>query len=120
MIVLGTGSEVHLCVRAQEILAADGVRVRVVSMPCWEGFERQDADYRDLVLPPEITARVAVEAGVPLGWHRYVGRQGAIIAMQAFGESAPAKVLADHFGFTAEHVADVCRAVMNRPGGPSL
>ena len=120
VIVLGTGSEVHLCVRAQEILAADGVRVRVVSMPCWEGFERQDADYRDLVLPPEITARVAVEAGVPLGWHRYVGRQGAIIAMQAFGESAPAKVLADHFGFTAEHVADVCRAVMNRPGGPSL
>jgi transketolase len=112
VIILGSGSEVPLCVEAHKSLTSEGVGVRVVSMVCWEAFERQDADYRDLVLPPEVKPRVAVEAGVPLGWHRYVGRDGAVVALEKFGESAPCNVVMAHFGFTPEHVVEVCRKVM--------
>ena len=104
-ILIGTGSEVGLCLEARDRLAAEGVAARVVSMPSWELFEEQDQAYKDSVLPPEITARVAVEAGVAQGWQKYLGPAGHFIGMSSFGASAPAAVLMEHFGITAEHVA---------------
>jgi len=104
VILIATGSEVSLCLAARETLAAEGVKARVVSLPCWELFETQDKAYRDKVLPPTITARVTVEAAAPLGWDRYAGPTGEIIAMRSFGASAPIADLMKHFGFTAQHV----------------
>jgi len=114
VILMGTGSEVHLCVEAQEVLAKEGVRSRVVSMPSWELFEQQDAAYRESVLPEACRARVAVEAGSPLGWDRYAGSGGAVIAMRSFGASAPLKALLPHFGFTTEAVVAAARAQLAR------
>jgi transketolase len=105
VILIGTGSEVSLCMKAWENLHRAGVRARVVSMPCWELFERQDEGYRRSVLPPDVLARVAVEQAATLGWERYVGMQGTIIGMRTFGASAPLKMLLDKFGFTPEKVA---------------
>ncbi len=110
VLLLSTGSEVSLCVDAYERLTAEGVRARVVSMPSWELFERQDRAYRDAVLPPAVTARVSVEQGSTLGWHRYVGTEGATIGMKTFGASAPLKALVQKFGFTAEAVVAVAKA----------
>jgi transketolase len=104
VILMGTGSELSLCVEAYEALAREGVAARVVSMPSWELFEEQDAAYRDSVLPTDVTARVSVEAASPIGWDRYVGREGAKIAMNGFGGSAPAKDLFKKFGFTPDKV----------------
>jgi transketolase len=112
VILLGTGSEVSLCVEAARFLLQEGIAARVVSMPSWELFELQSGAYKDEVLPPEIKARVAVEAGVPLGWERYVGAEGAIIGLARFGASAPYKVLAEEFGFTAEAVAARAKACL--------
>jgi transketolase len=109
VLLLGTGSEVALCVDAYEKLTADGIRARVVSMPSWELFEQQTPEYRDSVLPPEVTARVAVEAASGFGWSQYVGSRGAILAMQTFGASAPLQQLLKKFGFTPEHVVDTAR-----------
>jgi transketolase len=109
LILIGTGSEVALCVQAYETLKAEGVAVRVVSMPSWELFEAQDADYRDSVLPPAVRARVTVEAAAALGWDRYAGRTGAIICMRTFGASAPGEAAMEHFGFTAQAVLDAAR-----------
>ncbi len=103
-ILIGTGSEVTLCLKAYEALASEGIPVRVVSMPCWEQFEREPAAYRDQVLPPDITARVSVEMASTFGWERYVGLKGRMIGMTSFGASAPAKDLLKHFGFTVEKV----------------
>ncbi len=111
-ILIGTGSEVALCVDAAEALAADGIAARVVSMPSWEAFAAAPQSYRDEVLPPAVTARVAVEAGVPQGWERWVGDRGAIVGMTTFGASAPAGVLFEHFGFTVDNVAAQVRAVL--------
>lgn len=105
-IVIATGSEVALAMGAAEQLASQGRRVRVVSMPCCEVFDAQDAAYRDAVLPPEVTARVAVEAGVTGFWRKYVGPQGRVVGIDRFGESAPAGALFKLFGFTVENVAD--------------
>jgi transketolase len=105
VILIATGSEVQLAVGAQKILREKGVMARVVSMPSWELFEAQPQAYRDAVLSPAVTARVAVEAGTPLGWHKYVGLGGDVVGMTRFGASAPAKVLFEQFGFTAENVA---------------
>ena len=105
VILIATGSEVHVALAAQEQLAEQGVKARVVSMPSWELFERQPQSYRDEVLPPEVTARLAIEAGVPQGWHRYVGDGGDVIGIEGFGASAPYKVLWEKYGFTAENVA---------------
>lgn len=105
VVLIGTGSEVHLAVEAREQLQAAGVPTRVVSMPCVEWFEEQDQAYRDAVLPPAVTARVAVEAGIGLTWHRFVGDAGRIISLEHFGASADGKVLFREFGFTAEAVA---------------
>jgi transketolase len=110
VILMASGSEVILCVEAQDKLAAQGVGARVVSMPCWELFEAQDPEYRQSVLPSGITARVAVEAAAPLGWDRYAGLTGEIIAMRSFGASAPIKDVMRHFGFTTEHVVEAALA----------
>ena len=104
VILIGTGSEVALCVEAYEAAEAEGIAARVVSMPSWELFEQQDQAYRDSVLPPDVTARVSVEAGSAIGWDRYVGATGAKIGMHSFGASAPIKDLMKKFGFTRENV----------------
>jgi transketolase len=109
VILLATGSEVQLALAAREELQAGGVGTRVVSMPCWELFDRQPQQYRDEVLPPSVKARVAVEQASTLGWDRYVGDGGAVIGMHTFGASAPLKQLLRKFGFTPDRVADVAR-----------
>ena len=114
VILMGTGSEVHLCLDAFETLKAEGVRARVVSMPSWDLFEHQDEAYRQGVLPPGVTARVAVETAASIGWDRYAGPDGEIIAMHSFGMSAPAKALQSHFGFTADKVLEAARRQLKR------
>jgi transketolase len=109
VILIGTGSEVSLCVGAYEALKAEGIGARVVSMPSWELFEQQAEAYRRAVLPPEITARVTVEQAVTLGWDRYAGPSGTMIGMHGFGASAPLKDLLSKFGFTPEKVLDAAR-----------
>jgi transketolase len=111
LILIATGSEVQLALGAHETLIGEGIRSRVVSLPCWEIFERQDASYRDRVLPPAVTARVAIEEASTLGWERYVGTEGAIIGMTTFGQSAPFADVEAEFGFTPDHVAEVAREV---------
>src|ERR1700692_381074 len=109
VILMATGSEVYLCIEAYEKLKADGIRARVVSMPSWEIFEHQDAAYRDQVLPPDLTARVAVEQASVLGWARYAGTKGRIIGMHTFGASAPLKDLQKKFGFNSEAIVQAAR-----------
>ena len=110
VILIGTGSEVTLCVSVYETLMQEGIPVRVVSMPSWELFELQDRAYRDSVLPPAIVARVSVEAGSVIGWDRYVGNTGARIGMNGFGASAPIEDLLKKFGFTPEKVLEAAKA----------
>jgi len=112
IILIGTGSEVQLCIGAYEKLTAEGVKARVVSMPCWRLFEEQSDEYKTQVFPPEVRARVAVEAGARLGWSEYVGLQGSVVSWDDFGASAPMKDLLKHFGFTVENVIAKARAVM--------
>lgn len=107
--LLASGSEVALCIAAHEQSQREGIASRVVSMPSWELFERQDEAYRESVLPVAVPARVSVEAAAALGWDRYVGRQGSIIAMRSFGLSAPGKVLQSRFGFDVDHVLAAAR-----------
>jgi transketolase len=104
VLLMATGSEVSLCVDACEQLKSEGIKARVISMPSWELFERQSADYRDSVLPPDVTARVCVEQAGTFGWSHYAGSHGAIIAMRTFGASAPLKELQKKFGFTTDAV----------------
>ena len=111
-IIIASGSEVALAVEAYEDLSAEGVGVRVVSLPSWALFEEQDPAYRDLVLPPAVTARVAVEQAAPLGWERWTGDQGTIIGMRSFGASGPGADVRRHFGFTAEAVAEAVRGCL--------
>jgi transketolase len=112
LLLLATGSEVQLALAAHEQLSSEGIRSRVVSMPCWEVFDRQGDEYRDEVLPPSVTARVAIEEGSPLGWERYVGEAGRVLAMGGFGQSAPFKDVEEEFGFTPERVIQVAREVV--------
>ncbi len=113
LIVIATGSEVSLAVSAAELLAADGIKVRVVSMPSVDVFDEQDAAYRESVLPAAITARVAIEAGVTDTWWRYVGSAGRVIGLDRFGESAPAEELFEHFGFSADNLVAVAKDLLN-------
>ena len=117
VILIGTGSEVHICLEAGKKLAAEDIGVRVVSLPSWELFDQQPADYRQSVLPPEVKALVAVEAGIKLGWEHYVGLEGIVIGMESFGASAPYKVLYEKFGITVERVAQAARELLQRHGG---
>lgn len=109
VILMATGSEVGLCVEAYERLKAEGIKARVVSMPSWDLFEAQSQEYRDSVLPPQVTARVAVEEASPFGWAHYVGMTGTVLGMPVFGASAPAKVVQDFFGFSPDHVVSAAK-----------
>jgi transketolase len=117
VILIGTGSEVDLCLKASEQLATEGITARVVSMPSWELFEHQDEAYRHGVLPPKVRARVSVEKASTFGWERYVGLDGTIIGMKTFGASAPLAELQKKFGFTVEHVVGAARAQVEKARG---
>ena len=112
LILIGTGSELQLANAAADMLEAEGIPTRVVSLPCWETFDMQDQAYRDAVLPPDVRKRVSVEIGVSFGWERWVGDEGAIIGLDHYGASAPAGTIFEHFGFTADRVADIGRKVV--------
>jgi transketolase len=112
VLLIGTGSEVHIALDAEKLLAAQGVGVQVVSMPSWELFTAQSSAYRDAVLPPHIKARVAVEAGVTPGWERYIGDSGKAIGLDRFGASAPYKTIYEKLGLTPEAVAEAALSVM--------
>jgi transketolase len=114
LILIGTGSEVHICVAAADLLEQDGIGTRVVSAPCLDRFAEQDDGYRDGVLPPAVRARVSVEAASPLGWSSWIGDDGEAIGMTTFGASAPHNALYEHFGFTPEKVAERARGVLER------
>jgi transketolase len=114
LILIGTGSEVHICLAAADLLEEDGISTRVVSAPCLDAFAEQDDAYRDSVLPRDVHARVSVEAASPLGWSTWVGEDGDSIGMTTFGASAPQPALYEHFGFTPEKVAERARAVVER------
>jgi transketolase len=117
-IIIATGSEVSISIKAQEMLAERGVRARVVSMPCWSLFDAQEEAYRDEVLPPDVRTRVSVEAGVTLGWARYVGPEGHSIGIDGrFGASAPGKTVLEKLGFTAENVVEQTLALVDRLSG---
>ncbi|VTS02559.1 transketolase : Transketolase OS=Granulibacter bethesdensis CGDNIH3 GN=GbCGDNIH3_0856 PE=4 SV=1: Transketolase_N: Transket_pyr: Transketolase_C [Gemmata massiliana] len=109
VLLIGTGSELSMCADAAEKLATEGIKARVVSLPSWELFEKQDQAYRDSVIPPAVTARVCVEMGGAFGWERFAGSTGAIIGMRSFGASAPLKDLLKHFGFTVEAVVKAAK-----------
>jgi transketolase len=113
LILIGTGSEVPLCVKAAEVLTAEGTKVRVVSMPSWELFDAQDAAYQESVLPKAVTKRLAVEAGITMGWCRYVGGEGDVIGVDQFGASAPGGLVMEKFGFTTENVVARAKALLS-------
>ena len=110
VLLIATGSEVRLCVEAKAKLDADGIKARVVSMPCLEEFEKQTNEYKESVLPAAVRARVCVEAGSPYSWYKYAGDKGEIVAMESFGASGPAAQLFEKFGFTADNVADKAKS----------
>jgi transketolase len=114
LLMLATGSEVWVTIAAAKKLQEDGVSARVVSMPCWELFEEQPSDYRDSVLPPDVDQRIAVEAGVSLGWQRWVGMDGAIVSIEHFGASAPGATVLEKFGYTPENIASRARSLLER------
>jgi transketolase len=114
VILMGTGSEVHLCVEAYEKLKAEGIKARVVSMPSWELFEKQDAAYKESVFPSSVTARVSVEMAATFGWERYVGPKGKMIGMHSFGASAPLKDVLKKFGFLTENVVAAAKEVLGK------
>jgi transketolase len=114
VLLIATGSEVYLCINAYEQLKAEGIKARVVSMPSWELFAHQPQAYQDAVLPPSITARVAVEQAATFGWSRYLGLTGECIGMHTFGASAPLKELQKKFGFTPDRVVEAARRQLGR------
>jgi transketolase len=116
VILIGTGSEVGLCMEAAEKLEADGVKARVVSMPCMDTFTHADEAYREQVLPAACRARVAVEAASPLGWDKWIGEDGCFLGMETFGESGPAEDVYEHFGITADHAVELARESMKKAG----
>ena len=116
VILIASGSEVSLAVDAHETLVAEGIRSRVVSMPSWDIFEQQSQEYRDSVLPPAISARVAIEQASTFGWERYVGLSGRVIGMKTFGASAPLKELQRKFGFEPERVVEAVRDLLGKAG----
>jgi transketolase len=113
-LILASGSEVKLALEASEILAQDTIAARVVSMPSWELFEAQAKDYKNSVLPENVRTRVAIEAGSPQGWHKYVGINGTVVGLNHFGASAPMKDLFSHFGITPESVVQAVRQQLKR------
>jgi transketolase len=116
LILIATGSEVWLALAARDLLEAEGVATRVVSMPCWELFSEQERAYRDQVLPPEVRARLAVEAASAFGWREWVGDAGGVVGVERFGASAPGEEVLEHYGFTVDNVAGAARALLGRLG----
>jgi transketolase len=114
VILMGTGSEVQLCVKAQDKLKGYGVKARVVSMPSWDLFDSQDESYRESVLPKSIRKRVTIEAATPVGWHRWAGDEGVVIGVEHFGASAPGQDVFDHLGITAAHVVAAALRILGR------
>jgi transketolase len=114
ILLIASGSELSVALEAYEKLAAEGIAARLVSMPSWDLFEKQPQAYRDDVLPPKVTARLAIEAAAPLGWERYVGAEGDVIGMTRFGASAPYKILAEKFGFTSVNVVQQAKLLLGR------
>jgi transketolase len=114
IVLIGTGSELSLVVAAAQKLLERKINARLVSMPSWELFDAQPQDYRESVLPPSIRPRLAVEAALPLGWHRYLGDRGDVIAMERFGASAPGNVVMEKFGFTVDHVVERALALVEK------
>jgi len=114
VILMGTGSEVHLCLDAYEELKKEGINVRVVSMPSWSLFDRQSSEYRESILPINVKARIAVEAGSKLGWERYTGDKGVILGMDSFGASAPYKVLYKAYGLIVENIVESAKQVVEK------
>jgi transketolase len=114
IILIATGSELHLVIEAQELLMKEGIKVRVVSMPSWELFEKQSKAYKESVLHPSVHTRLAVEAGVTLGWYKYVTSEGDVIGIDRFGESGPGDEVMNHFGFTTENVYQRARALLKK------
>jgi transketolase len=112
IILIGTGSELALAYEAGQIIAAEGKSVRVVSLPCWELFNSQPQAYQDSVLPPAVTRRVGVEAGVELGWQKYIGQAGKFVGVATFGASAPYERLQKEYGLTTEHVLEVAKSLL--------
>jgi transketolase len=111
---MATGSELHVAVAARQKLEAEGLATRVVSMPCWEFFDAQPREYREMVLPHAVKARLSIEAGVTLGWQKYVGDGGGSVGVDRYGASAPGDVVMREYGFTAEHVAKFARDLAHR------
>jgi transketolase len=114
VLLLATGSEVSVALDAYNKLTAEGIKARVVNMPCWELFEKQSKEYRDSVIPPDVKARVGVEAGVELGWHKWLGEKGVFVGMSSFGASAPGKVCFEKFGITADAVAAAAKKLLGK------
>jgi transketolase len=114
MVLIGTGSELSLVVAARERLAKQNIHARVVSMPCWKLFDQQPTDYREKIFPKSIPARLAVEAALPLGWHRYVGDRGDVLGVERFGASAPGNVVMEKLGFTVDHVVERATALLRK------
>jgi transketolase len=114
VIIMASGSEVHPALKAAELLEADNVKVRIVSFPSWQLFDMQSKAYQESVLPSSVLARVSVEAGVSLGWHKYLGTFGEAVSIETFGKSAPGGILMEKFGFTAENIAETARKVMKQ------
>jgi transketolase len=117
VILLGTGSEVHIALEAGRLLQEKDIAARVVSLPSWELFEAQPAEYRDYILPPNIRVRLSIEAATPLGWERYVGLDGVAIGLQRFGASAPGKVIYQQLGLTAQHMVDEATRLLKERKG---
>jgi transketolase len=112
VILIATGSEVHIAYEAYKTLTAEGVKARLVSLPCWKLFDRQDSYYHEAVLPASVTARVSIEAGVTLGWERYVGQKGIALGINRFGASAPYQRIYQEYGLTTEKVVETARKLM--------
>jgi transketolase len=114
VVLIGTGSEVALVLEAADKLVHQDIHARVVSMPCWELFDAQNEDYRKSVFPDSVPARIAVETGTPMGWHKYVGDKGSVIGLERFGASAPDHVVLNELGFTVENVVAHVRRLLGR------
>lgn len=114
VLIMTSGSEVHPSVKAAELLEKEGIKARVISFPSWELFEKQSDDYKENVLPKNITARISVEAGVENGWHKYIGAYGEPVSMKTFGKSAPEKILMEKYGFTPENIAETAKRVIKK------
>jgi transketolase len=117
VVLMGTGAETGLALAAAEKLQDEGIAARAVSMPCWALFDAQPQDYRDSVLPPTVPARLAIEAGSPQGWHRYVGDRGDVLGVDRFGASAPGGEMLERYGFTVDNACARARALLGREEG---